>query len=365
MDSPRQKPHNVSSFLMGILSPESNGQHMDNRLLYSLLTQQLKELKLSIAESLNEELALFKFSMSEMISKEILSLSSSIQCNTKSIEEQIVGFESNVLASLRSDADFKVEERVPSELKSTDVLHGRSKSKETAASDLNDYQLENRMQSSRAVDVASSTSKTSQLPNPAPGKQAVSTQLSHQESSLPPFDPQLSSDSLPPSPAAIEPDHGPSAGEDARDSGFAWAAVLPATEKVLEQQEEATAIYRKRDLTSKVAPARHARRRRRECAARGSRAHSAPAQPDCRRRGEAEPSGSRTRATHTHVRARTHTHTSAHARGRCHAWAGRAGRGCAGCRRAWGGGCGPGSSHCAASPTPTSGSPARPIISII
>ena len=203
MDSPRPKPHNVSSFLMGILSPESNGQHMDNRLLYSLLTQQLKELKLSIAESLNEELALFKFSMSEMISKEILSLSSSIQCNTKSIEEQIVGFESNVLASLRSDADFKVEERVPSELKSTDVLHGRSKSKETAASDLNDYQLENRMQSSRAVDVASSTSKTSQLPNPAPGKQAVSTQLSHQESSLPPFDPQLSSDSLPPSPAAF------------------------------------------------------------------------------------------------------------------------------------------------------------------
>ena len=98
----------MSTFLMGILSPDSGGQQMDNRVLYSLLTQQLAEFKLGISELLSEELAMLKYSISETISDEVSALRSLMKSNTKDIDENLVRFESRVLSAIKCNEELEL-----------------------------------------------------------------------------------------------------------------------------------------------------------------------------------------------------------------------------------------------------------------
>ena len=79
---------------------------MDNRLLYSMLTQQLGELKLGISKILTEELATLKYSISEAIGDEASLLKSLMQGSTKDLDERLIKFESRVLSALGPQNDI-------------------------------------------------------------------------------------------------------------------------------------------------------------------------------------------------------------------------------------------------------------------
>ena len=262
--------HSTSSFRMGILPSDSNEPNTSVRHYHSLIAQQLDEFKFSISESFCKEITILKLGLTEVISKEVKSLKSLMQFNTKDIDEKLTIFESKVLTALgttltNNSAGPALSECGPNE---PNGLDGKS---ENTIVEVSNILLENEMpcttESLPSMYIVTNAfegrgcftppkveSETSTSLHPAASYGASPSEFPQEIYVKPPCQPRMYAENV----SAQPVEHTDGAEEPCPDTAAASSfmrAILSSTgsaRTLLAKEEEAAAIYRPRDLMRKV-----------------------------------------------------------------------------------------------------------------